>query len=47
MKNRSLASQLIVFILSGAALIFLSAFTYNYGNPKRQLSGTLSRALST
>ena len=34
MKNRSLASQLIFFILSGASLIFLSAFTYNYGKSK-------------
>ena len=34
MKNRSLASQLIFFILSCASLIFLSAFTYNYGKSK-------------
>ena len=30
MKNRSLASQLIVFILTSAALIFLAASTYSY-----------------
>ncbi|MCL4503165.1 MAG: serine/threonine protein phosphatase, partial [Deltaproteobacteria bacterium] len=30
MKNRSLASQLIVFILSSAALIFLAASIYSY-----------------
>ena len=30
MKNSSLASQLIVFILTSAALIFLAASTYSY-----------------
>ncbi|MDP3182039.1 MAG: adenylate/guanylate cyclase domain-containing protein [Desulfobaccales bacterium] len=30
MKNRSLATKLIILILSGTAIIFLAVFTYNY-----------------
>ena len=47
MKNRSLASQLIFFILSGASLIFLSAFTYNYSKSKEAVIRNVSRERSS
>ncbi len=37
MKKRGLATELIIFILSGAAIIFLAAFTYNFYASKQTI----------